>query len=43
MEAKKIVKAEIMENRPIATNIMQMRLQVPEVASLAQPGQFVNV
>jgi len=43
MEAKKIVKAEIIENRPIATNIMQMRLQVPEVASLAQPGQFVNV
>ena len=43
MEAKKIVKAEILSNRPIATNIMEMKMQVPEVASLAKPGQFVNV
>ncbi|MBQ4576134.1 MAG: dihydroorotate dehydrogenase electron transfer subunit, partial [Firmicutes bacterium] len=43
MEAKKIVKAEILSNRSIAANIMEMKLQVPEVASLAKPGQFVNV
>ena len=43
MEAKKIVKAKILSNRAIATNIMEMKLEVPEVSSLAKPGQFVNV
>ncbi|MBO5666996.1 MAG: dihydroorotate dehydrogenase electron transfer subunit, partial [Firmicutes bacterium] len=43
MEAKKIVKAKILSNRSLATNIMEMKLQVPEVSSLAKPGQFVNV
>ena len=43
MEAKKIVKAKILSNRSLATNIMEMKLEVPEVSSLAKPGQFVNV
>jgi len=43
MEAKKIIAAEILSNRPIAKNIMEMKLSAPEAASLAKPGQFVNV
>ncbi|MBO4991031.1 MAG: dihydroorotate dehydrogenase electron transfer subunit [Firmicutes bacterium] len=43
MEAKKIVTAEILSNRPIAKGIMELKLLAPESASQAKPGQFVNV
>lgn len=43
IEAKKIIPAEILSNRPIADNIMELKLLAPEVASAAKPGQFVNV
>ena len=43
MKAKKIVTAEILSNREIAKGIMELKLEAPEVASSAKPGQFVNV
>lgn len=34
---------KILENRPVAKDIYEMVLQVPEIAKEARPGQFVNL